>query len=360
MYVRPARYPGLRLTPRRLANFYLVRLQRLLGQTRLVGYPLVLTIEAANVCNLRCPYCFTGAGATTRNLRFFPLPLYERLLRELGDHLLEVEFHNWGEPLLNRRLCRLIQSASGRGISTIVSTNFSLPFDGSRAEALVSSGLAILGVSIDGASQETYEQYRVGGDFRTVIDNVRLVKEAKERIGSISPRLIWSYHVFEHNLHEIEPARTLALELGMEFSASKGWVAGAERVSDGECKFFKDPTADRCEMLWERAVVQADGGVSPCDGAFFREDDFGSVTHMRFREVWNNREFRQARSLFRSGRFCGDGANLVCHDCPETLTHQDYVKHLARGGNRTPFKPRFTANDGFNHFFSRRPPADPA
>lgn len=128
------------------------------------------------------------------------------------------------------------------------------------------------------------------------------MKEARNELRSRSPRLICSFHVFEHNQHDVELARSLAGELGMEFSVSKGWVAGPAWASDDGWQFFKDPTADRCEMLWKRAVVHVDGGVSPCDGSFYREDDFGSVSNMKFREVWNNQKFRKARNLFRSTR----------------------------------------------------------
>src|SRR5262245_745534 len=58
----PPPYPGMRLTAKRLANFYLVQYQHRRGHTRLRGAPLILTVEATNVCNLGCPYCFTGAG----------------------------------------------------------------------------------------------------------------------------------------------------------------------------------------------------------------------------------------------------------------------------------------------------------
>jgi radical SAM protein with 4Fe4S-binding SPASM domain len=348
-------YPGTRITLKRRLNLYLARYQRMRGHTRVWGYPTVLTIEAANVCNLRCPYCFMGIGAESRERSHFPLPMYKRLIDELGEYLFEVELHNWGEPLLNKNISELIRIASSRGISTTLSTNFSFPFDSSRAEALVSAGLAQLGVSIDGVTQETYEQYRVRGKLDTVLDNVRLVTEAKQKLGSSTPRLIWEFHVFEHNKDEVEPAKAMARELGMDIDIAKGWVAGPEWDPDGPFKFFMAPTIDRCGFLWQRAVVNADGGVSPCCGAFYQEDDFGSVGERSFKEVWNNENFQETRKLFKSRHGSEKGKSLICHECPETLNWEDYLRHLAEGRDRFDFRSGFTTNDGFNFFFNRRP-----
>jgi MoaA/NifB/PqqE/SkfB family radical SAM enzyme len=355
-------YPGTRITLKRRLNLYLVRFERMRGHSRVWGYPTILTIEAANLCNLRCPYCFTGIGAESRERSHFPLPLYKRLIDELGEYLFEVELHNWGEPLLNKNVAELIRIASSRGISTTLSTNFSFPFDSSRAEALVSAGLAQLGVSIDGVAQETYEQYRVRGKLNTILSNIGLVNEAKQKLRSSTPRLIWEFHVFEHNKDEVEPAKAMARELGMDIDISKGWVAGPEWDPDGPFKFFAAPTADGCTFLWQRAVVSVDGGVAPCCGTFYKEDDFGSVAEKSFREVWNNESFQEARKLFKSRQGSEKGKSLICYDCPETLTREDYLRHLAEGRDRESFRGRFTSNDGFGHFFNRRPggPGAPA
>ena len=138
------------------------------------------------------------------------LDLYRRLLAEMGDYLLQVEFCNWGEPLLVKDINEMIRDAHERGISTLLSTNFSLRFDEAAAERLVRSGLSILGVSIDGARQESYEQYRVRGDLALVLRNCALVRDAKKRLQSATPRLVWEYHVFPFNTGEVEAARAMA------------------------------------------------------------------------------------------------------------------------------------------------------
>jgi organic radical activating enzyme len=354
-FFRLPTYPHTKVTPKRVLNLYLARFQKMRAHETLRGYPLVLTIEAANVCNLACPYCFTGAGEESRVRGHFPLPLYVRLINELGDYLYEVELHNWGEPLLNKNIPDLIQIATDRGIQTTISTNFSFPFDQSRADALVASGLSQLGVSLDGASQESYEQYRKKGKLDLVLENVDKVIEAKKKLGSKTPRLIWEFHVFEHNVHEVETAKAMAEARGMDIDVSKGWVDGAEWDPEGQYKFFKAPSVDNCDFLWHRAVVNVDAGVSACCGTFYREDDYGSMEKSSFKKVWNNESFRLSRRMFKSADTNGEGQALICHDCPETITRREYLAHLDAGGARFEFEGRFTSNDGFNYFFQRGP-----
>jgi len=349
--------PGSKITPRRLLNLYTVRFQRMRAHQKLLGYPLVLTIEAANLCNLACPYCFTGAGDTSRTRAHFPLPLYRQLMDELGPYLFTIELHNWGEPLLNKNIAEYVQIATDKGIGTLMSTNFSFPYTAERAEALVAAGLTMLGVSLDGATQENYVKYRRKGNLEQALANVRLINEAKRKLGSQTPRMIWEFHVFEWNEHEIEDARRMAAELNMDIDVSKGWVTGDEWGGrDTAYKFFQAPSVDGCEFLWQRAIVSIDGGVPPCCGTFFREDDFGTVSEKGFKAVWNNKNFQESRKLFKDRESSPHAKKLVCYDCPETITRQEYLDHIAAGGERFAFQGRFTSNDGFNYFFNRRPP----
>ena len=358
----PPGYPGSRMTAKKLLNLYLLRLDYETGRTKVRSRPFKLTVEATNVCNLRCPACFTGAGEVGRVRSMMTLELYRKLLAELGDYLLQLEFYNWGEPLLSKFIYTMIREASDRGISTIVSTNFSIPFDAERAERLVTSGLQVLGVSIDGARQEIYEQYRRRGDLETVLENCRLVVEAKKKLQSATPRMVWEYHVFRHNVGDVELAKTMAKDLGMGIAIDKGWVIGPDWDTTGEWNFYANPSAARCGFLWQQAVVHNDGGVAPCCGTFYREDDLGRVTvkpeelgAATFREVWNGEKFRVARGLYRSRTGSPDTQRSICFDCPATVIWDNWKKHRAAGGTAETFQVGYNTNECFNYFFNRRP-----
>ena len=362
----PTSYPGTTVTTRRVLNLYRSRWEKSHTRTRLRSYPLKLTVEAANICNLRCPACYTGVGRPGRKRSHMSPELFRRLITELGPYLWEVEFHNWGEPLLARNVVGMIEAAHAHGVHTTVSTNFSFPFTAERAEQLVASGLSVLGVSIDGAHQETYEQYRRAGNLDLVLQNCRLVRDARRKLGSATPALVWEFHVFEHNQHDVDRAKALAAELEMEIAIEKGWVVGPDWDVEHRYRHFADPSAVRCLFLWTQAVVNNDGGVSPCCGVFDPADDTGQMATdgtpgaTRFREVWNNARFQHARGLYRNRALAPGAPADVCYECPQTKIWDRYTHHVAAGAPPETFDVGYSTNDCFNFFWRWRAPATPA
>jgi MoaA/NifB/PqqE/SkfB family radical SAM enzyme len=254
----------------------------------------------------------------------------------------------------------MIADATARGVSSLVATNFSVPFDAERAERLVASGLTILGVSLDGARQETYEQYRVRGDLATVLRNVRLVIEAKRRLRATTPKLIWSFHAFSHNVGDIELARRMAAELGMEFALTKGWVVGDEWDPEDRHVTFPEPRPFPCMALWQYAVVNNDGGVAPCCGSFYREDDVGQLASApgtdgadTFREIWNGPALRLARGFYARREGDETARRSICFDCPHTVIWERWQHHWVGGGTADTFRPGFGENEIFMHFWNR-------
>ncbi len=354
-------WAGTRVTTRRVQNLIRARQEEHDGALELRSYPVKLTLEVTNLCNLKCPACFTGIREIGRPRGEVSLDLVRRLLGELGPYLFELELCTWGEPLLHRGLATIVGEARDAGVSTLLSTNFSLPFDDRRADELVRSGLTVLGVSLDGATQRVYEQYRVGGDIRRVIDNCRRIRDARRRLRSTFPRLIWGYHVFPHNTEEIDLAREMARELEMEFVVSKGWVEGPDWDPQNKFPTWIDLSPARCRFLWHHAVVNNDGGVSPCCASFYREHDMGHVSvdlneaaATSFRDVWNGEKFRRARGLF-GGRASESGDDdLLCTECPLLIDWRRFQDGALAGEGR-PGQTTLTPNQLFNHFWVRRP-----
>jgi len=318
-----------------------------------------LCIEASAACNLSCPHCFTGAGEASRPRATLSLDFFRRLLAELGSHLWQIEFHNWGEPLLNKNLPTMIAESSARGISTVFCTNFSLRFDAAQAEQLVRSGLKVMGVSIDGASQAVYEQYRVGGDLGLVLRNCRLMVDAKRRLGSDTPLIIWGFHVFAHNQHEIEDARRMANEIGIGFHASRRRVFGPDWDPDERVMPHEHVHPLPCYTLYHTAVVYADGSMAPCRGTFYREDDMGRIAAdggpgaATFREVWNGERFRLARHFFARRDGTPDEQQHICYNCPAAVDHERFIQSVL-DGTKESWQPRFDSNERYNYFWNRR------
>jgi pyruvate-formate lyase-activating enzyme len=354
-------FEGATPTVRRLRNFWLLTWENYRIEPVPRSLPARLCIESTSACNLRCPHCFTGAGEVGRPAATLSLAFYRRLLDELGDRLWQIEFHNWGEPLLNKHLFTMIAEATERGLSTSLCTNFSLPFDAARAEDLVRSGLKLMGVSIDGARQEIYEQYRVRGQLHRVLENCRLMVDAKRRLGARTPRIIWGFHLFAHNVGDVDAARRAADDIGVEFHVSRGRVFGPDWDPDERVIAHEHVTPIPCPTLFHTAVVYADGSIAPCRGSFYPQDDVGHLAAddrpgaMTFREAWTGEGLQTARRLFRERTTTPLTRDAICLDCPALLDWHRFTRHVAEGRPRLDWTPAYDSNQRYNYFWSRAP-----
>lgn len=217
--VRDGHRPLLaRLLALRVVNLVVARHHFHHRHTTLASRPFQLMLDPVNNCHLSCPGCLHTANPSLAGTFDWPggrLPAadYERFLAEHGPLAFGLVLYNWGEPLLDKRTPEMIRRAKRLLLHVCLSTNFSVRFD---VDALVGSGLNFLFLSIDGATQATYEKFRRGGDLELCLDNVRRVLEARRRLGTGPPFVLWRYLTFEHNLHEVEPAMALARELGVD------------------------------------------------------------------------------------------------------------------------------------------------
>jgi MoaA/NifB/PqqE/SkfB family radical SAM enzyme len=305
--------------------------------------PRTITLDPLARCNLRCPLCPTGRGHTTSAGKgVLTLSLYCRILDQL-PRLRTLQLFNWGEPLLHPQIEEIIGIASRRGISVHAHSHLSLKKDDAFFERLIDAGLASLWVSLDGASEETYTRYRVGGDFGLAVANLERLAKAKRRLGSKTPRIVWKFIVHRHNAHEVEDARRMARELGVEFTTAPIGLADdlvdytiGESLDERRREWLPDDLAarapsyrsecaeppireGRCTELFESPAISPAGDVMPCRYATHPGNSFGSLERSTFEEIWSNAAYRYSRSLFvrpLSPRAHSNVRKNLCTSCP--------------------------------------------
>ena len=78
----------------------------------------------------------------------------------------------------------------------------------------VIENLLELGVSIDGATEKTYEQLRLGGKWEKIIENLEFMAKLKHEIGF---RFVLHFVVQRDNYHEMEDI----IQLGKKYNADR-------------------------------------------------------------------------------------------------------------------------------------------
>lgn len=99
--------------------------------------------------------------------------LFDRIIDECAaERCREIHVHNFGEPLLDKRLEDRIRRAKQRGIAKVkIFSNGSL-LTAERARSLIEAGLDEIKISLDGATREEFESIRCPLKFDRVVQNV--------------------------------------------------------------------------------------------------------------------------------------------------------------------------------------------
>ncbi len=158
LYRRPRGYP----------NYLLSTLSTLTGSTKAYGWPVSITIEPTDVCNLRCPVCETGAGILGRKPKMMTYEEFVKIIDKVGLGANHVMFYYMGEPFLNKEAYRMIRYAREVGLYVMTCTNG----DVVDPESLYESGINLVSFQIGGVTQETHSIYRVNSNLYRVMDNL--------------------------------------------------------------------------------------------------------------------------------------------------------------------------------------------
>lgn len=294
------------------------------------GLPLTLAFEPTTSCNLRCPECPSGLRSFTRPTGMLDAAFFEEQIAQMRDHLIYLTFYFQGEPYLHPQFLEMVRFASESGIYTATSTNAHY-LDEEKAEATVRSGLDRLIISIDGTTQETYESYRVGGKLEKVLDGTRNMVRAKKKIRSRTPYLIFQFLVVGPNEHQIDEARQLAREIGVDeiqFKTAQiyDYESGSPLIPENQNYaryrkaasgkyILKNPLRDECWKMWQGCVVTWDGKVVPCCFDKDASHVLGNLKEQSVEEIWTGEAYQNFRSSILKSRSNID----ICQNCSEGL-----------------------------------------
>ena len=293
------------------------------------GYPISISFEPTTSCNLRCPECPSGLRAFSRPTGMLQKDFFKETIDQLHSHLLYLVFYFQGEPYLNTNFLEMVKYASGKGIYTATSTNAHYLND-SNAKKTVESGLDRLIISIDGTTQEVYQQYRVGGNLNKVLEGARNIVKWKKELKSSTPFILFQFLVVKPNQHQINGIKDLAKEIGVD----DVWLKTAQvydyekdpnqliptieqysryKKNNKGAVEFKNKLQNHCWRLWQATVISWDGLVVPCCFDKDAVHKLGDLKGKPFKEIWHNREYKNFRKQILESRKNID----ICANCSE-------------------------------------------
>lgn len=292
-------------------------------------YPFFVSIEPAAVCQLYCPQCPVGQ-ANARHTRpispadqILSIERFIHVLHALPRSVRVMQFYFQGEPTLNPHLPEMIHMARMRKIHCIVSTN-AQSISADYASRLVRSGLNRIIVSMDGLTQHSYEQYRIGGDIQKTKQALHLLREQRDILKANTPIIELQCLRLKSNEQQWQQMQQTYRLLGADkltfktaqfydFSRGNPLMPTNPRFnryhlgSDGQ---WHIPRTRFCLRLLTGCVITTTGDVLPCCYDKDRNYPFGNILNQSFYAIWHG----AVRRDFLKRVFLGAGFPM-CYNC---------------------------------------------
>lgn len=290
--------------------------------------PIAVSVEPTTACNLGCPECPSGLKMFERPTGNAAIIDVRDWLNQLAKRTIYVNFYFQGEPFIHPQFLSLVEYAVGRGLFTSTSTNGHFLHD-ALARKTVESGLHRLIISIDGLTQEVYEQYRIHGRLDKVIEGTRNVVKWKRELRSSTPQIIFQFLVVAPNEHQMNDVLTLAQELGVDevrfktaqlydYQHGHPLMPKNERFSRYQLQMngtyrVKNMLENHCWRMWSGCVITWDGRVVPCCFDKDASHALGELKEKNFREIWHGPPY----TAFRRSVMTGRSSIEICSNCSE-------------------------------------------
>ncbi len=295
------------------------------------GFPISISIEPTTSCNLRCPECPSGLREFSRPTGMLKPELFNKVIDEVSRYTPYLILYFQGEPYLNKNFFDFVKYASAKNMYVATSTNAHYLND-ANARKTVESGLSRLIISIDGTTQDTYEQYRIGGNINKVFEGAKNVIAWKKKLKSRLPHVIFQYLVVKPNEHQVEDIQRIAKEIGVDevkFKTAQvyDYENGNELIpenpkysryrkkADGKFE-IKNDLLNHCWKLWHSCVFTWDGKVVPCCFDKDATHVLGDVETESFASLWHGKPYQNFRGAVLRSRKEID----ICQNCTEGTT----------------------------------------
>jgi radical SAM protein with 4Fe4S-binding SPASM domain len=285
-------------------------------RSKLLGYPADITIEVASYCNLKCPMCIQAKSMTNieRENRLLKVDDFKKVIDDIKSFAVQVSLFYAGEPLLNKDLPEMIRYASKNSLLTYINTNGLLLDRPEYRKTILQSGISKIHISFDGATPETYRNYRVGADFNKIKDNIKNL--IIERGSSPTPVIAIQMIATKKTLPEIEAYRDLAKYLGVDRAffttmyidqykntpsislledLPENTKYSRYRNVENNRAILKNNRSKKCDT--DRTIyILTNGKVIHCCYDYEAEHSFGNAFETDIKQIWKSNQYTKWRN----------------------------------------------------------------
>lgn len=298
--------------------------------------PKAVRLSACSACQLSCPACEPHTLPEKKNgvlgWGYLRAKDFAAFIRS-NPAIKMIELSHSGEIFLNPELGIIIKDAFEQGVVLTAMTGVNLNKVSEQVcEDLVKYQFRAIKVAIDGADPQTYAQYRQGGNFTDVINNVKRINLYKEKYNSLLPRLQWQFIPFSHNEHQILEAKKMARELKMSFKVKlnaradyapvknkeliRQMTASGSATREEHQKQYATSVGLSCHELWTSPQINWNGMMTGCCANYFL--NVGNVFEDGLETVMRSERYIEMKKAVLG--ISTPGSDVPCRQCPIYLS----------------------------------------
>ncbi len=287
----------------------------------LPDFPLSVILELVNRCDLECTMCYQGYRNDTTKFTLQPKDL-EKLFDEFKENKLDALLLSTSEPLLYKNFPEVLKLAEKAKImDQFLFTNGTL-LNEKNALKILESSLTRLFISLDSATEKTYDKVRIPVNkkklntnrLEKVEENVKNFIKIRNSMGKKLPLVRTSFVALETNVHEVDMFIEKwinivdTVEIQRENSIELYDKLLNEKYKNKNLILSKY----NCNEPWGQVAIHADGEVGPCCNTVGRNIPIGNVLKKSLKEIWHGDKMKKIREGFINNK-----PNPVCQLCLE-------------------------------------------
>lgn len=294
--------------------------RQVLGKIYPLDTPFTVIVDASEVCQFKCNYCFRSDpdkrnwGYTVENnlMDWETFCKVIEQIQEFPQDVKQISLSNQGEPLCNRKLPDMVRYIKQNHVGGRVSihTNAAL-LDEKYAVDLADSKIDRIIVSLQGLSAEKYKQTCGANiDFGVFYRNLKILYDAKTDTQiciKVADTALEEgeeelfYELFEPIADRVFVEQIIPIWLNIEVKDN------SKKVKNKYGDIF--PIQECCPLIFNTIVVAPAGNVYPCT-QILTPYMLGNIHEKSLKELWDS---PQRKELLKDQ--CKGTVHPICNDC---------------------------------------------
>ncbi|MFH1536888.1 MAG: radical SAM/SPASM domain-containing protein [Patescibacteria group bacterium] len=273
-------------------------------------FPITISLELINRCNLNCIMCYKKHHTEPRAM--LGLEIIKKIMDECREHKMPSMILGLGsETLMYNKVKGVIKKTREAGIQDVFFGTNGVMLSEDIIKSVIKNKISRVEISIDAATAETYNRVRRVPVFEKVEENINKLVELKRKFNTPLPVIRLCFVVMDINEHEtgqfIKKWKNKVDYIDFQRFIDFSQVGKPVPPGKIEKEVIKNSF---CSYPFYSLNIWANGDISPCCTYYGKELVIGNIHRDKLKEIWNGEKIKKIREQISLKKF-----NPVCQKC---------------------------------------------